>query len=211
MPSMQMLLLGVGGTPPVETAFDNSTRYTNSPTTAGSLSNSNRTFTATSGGDDTGVFGDMARSSGKYYLEFLIGTQGAGNGLAIGVANSTSMSGAPYNYLGALTGQVGYYTKSGQVYTNNAAAATIMTNAVANDVICMAVDVGNKKVWWRINNGNWNNNGANDPATNTGGLAPTTTTGSWYVAVDCNTSAVVTLRTSSQWTLSPPSGFGAWV
>jgi hypothetical protein len=50
------------------------------------------------------------------------------------------------------------------------------------DMLSFAVDLGAKRIWFRTNGGNWNNDAANDPATNKGGIDISTLAGGPYFA-----------------------------
>lgn len=84
---------------------------------------------------------------------------------AIGIASST------WNHstsLGTGNDTVGYLP-SGAVKINNVTIATIATYVQGNR-IDVAVDSQNRLIWFRVNNGNWNNSGTANPATGVGGI-----------------------------------------
>jgi len=108
-----------------------------------------------------------ARSSGKYYFEatFITITGGANLGVGIGTTTST------YSGLGgsATTGNNGL--GSGTIWANGASTG-ISIGAYSNGQVAgVAVDLTNRKIWFRHSpSGNWNNNASYNPATNTGGI-----------------------------------------
>jgi hypothetical protein len=74
-------------------------------------------------------------------------------------------------------------------------------------------------IWFRVGSGNWNNNGANDPATNTGGIdisslvngpnnAILPACGGWNTSVSSGTYTGNFGATS--FGTAAPSGFSAW-
>jgi hypothetical protein len=101
-------------------------------------------------------------SGGKVYLEWSSTTTNGG----IGIANASQSLSA---YLGSSLNGVGYFS-TGDVYINGVAVSTIATWAAGN-IIRVAVDVLNSRIWFAVGAGNWNNSGAADPATNTGGIS----------------------------------------
>lgn len=101
----------------------------------------------------------------------------------------------------------------------NSTPATYFTNAtdsgfslgaaiVAGDRVDIAIDTGLPAIWFRLNNGNWNNSGAADPATGTGGW-PTTGTSmtTLYAAVAHDVAKSTAQFASGSWTNPAPSGF----
>lgn len=103
-----------------------------------------------------------SQTSGKYYWEITIGSSQT-NSLAIGIADSTQPLST--SFLGGGVHGAGYFG-AGAVSFNSATAQTIMT-FTAGDIIGVAIDIGNKGIWFRKNGGNWNNNASADPVTNT--------------------------------------------
>jgi len=52
----------------------------------------------------------------------------------------------------------------------NSSNGALSQTFVATDVVCVALDLGNSKIWFRKNGGLWMNT-TDDPVTNTGGKA----------------------------------------
>ena len=102
--------------------------------------------------------------SGKWYFETTIGPVGS-NVFIMGVIDQihplTSVLGFNSTGFG-----IGYYGFNGRVARNNTNIDTFATSTL-DDVIGVAVDLDNNKVWFR-KNGTWFGSGWN-PATNTGG------------------------------------------
>lgn len=65
------------------------------------------------------------------------------------------------------------YQSNGQVRINNATIATISAFA-AGDTVCLAYHPGLQLIWFRVNNGSWNNDGTANPATAVGGISTAT-------------------------------------
>jgi hypothetical protein len=101
------------------------------------------------------------------------------------------------------------YQPSGAVRNNNATLATIATY-VAGDRIDVAINAADRLIWFRVNNGNWNNNVANDPVTNTGGIdySGITGLGTMVAAISASiTGTVWTMQFSTAFTNTPPTGY----
>jgi hypothetical protein len=110
--------------------------------------------------------------------------------------------------LGTGTNTVGYQP-SGAVRNNNATLATIGTY-VQGDRIDVAINAADRLIWFRVNNGNWNNNVANDPATNTGGIDYSSITGlgTMMAAISASlTGNVWTMQFSTPFTNAAPTGY----
>jgi len=100
------------------------------------------------------------------------------------------------------------FKSSGAVVLNNVTLSTIQTY-VQGDVVCVAVDIANRLVWFRTNGGNWNNSGTANPATGVGGIDYSTMNlGALLPAVGCSiTGAVLTGKFTSGFAQTAPSGF----
>ena len=118
------------------------------------------------------------KRTGKWYVEITLVTA-SGNNDGIGVVGS---AGVGQRFLGDNQGNgidqgLAYYNNNGLIIKNNSGQASVNnTTYVAGDVIGMAIDLDNKKVWFRKNNGAWiGTSGTPDPATNVGGFDLTST------------------------------------
>jgi hypothetical protein len=142
------------------------------------------------------------KTSGKFYFE-VVATSNI-NRVGIG----TSVVGG--STAGTNGTQTAYWSGSSAFY--NGGSSAMGTSIGAGDVINVAMDLDNNRLWFRKNGaGNWNNSGAANPATNTGGFTPGTLSGGIYpiVGLSNNTAAAATARFSSgSWSGSAPSGFG---
>jgi len=145
-------------------------------------------------------------SSALTYDEFTIGATLTGSS-RVGICSnnfaSTTLLGADNNGLG--------YDAGGTVKLNNATLSTIMTYTTG-DRIGRAVDRINQKVWFRKNNGNWNNDviGNQNPVGNVGGISFSTMATysslrlAWGgTAVSGGTAAFA----SAAWTDTAPTGY----
>ncbi len=94
---------------------------------------------------------------------------------------------------------------------NNGSGATVGAGFANGDTLCVAVDFGAKKSWFRKNGGNWNNSGSNDPTTGVGGVS-FGNTGPYFALVngsDGSTSYTANFGASS-FSFTMPSGFTSW-
>jgi hypothetical protein len=167
---------------------------------------------ATNSGAAAGSVRSIASySSGKKYCEVTIGsTNSSSFSRALGIANaSASLSagpGSPDANSGVLyQGSATYFRAAG----SGASTGIIYTTT---DVVSMAVDFDNSTIWFRRNGGNWNNNVANDPATNTGGIALGISGPYFFLLYAVNTSTPVSTVNfgATAYSFTPPSGFGNW-
>ena len=152
-----------------------------------------------------------SHSSGKYYLEFTCTTGSNGFDLATGIANSSaSLTTGP--------GWVGFNSvakyNGADVLLNNVTLVT-STSSTPASLVCIAVDLDNNRIWYRVGSGIWNNNGANDPATNTGGGDISTMTGPFFVIISVEDTGagdgVLTVNFgATAFAHTAPSGFGNW-
>jgi hypothetical protein len=101
---------------------------------------------------------------------------------------------------------IAYYNNNGQVRYNSTTLSTIETYT-AGDIIYVAVDKVNGKVWFKKNSGNWNNNASANPATNTGGIA-VSVSGNLYPLVQLSQNCQITADFTSN--TGAPSGFSAF-
>ena len=131
------------------------------------------------GGDDTRTFGTMAVSNGKWYWEIkglspdVSSVQKWGAGVAEAdnhqAYNDKSGGDGPY--------EVALYTGNGKIYTNESAVDTFGEVTFAqNDIMMLAMDVDNLKMYWG-KNGPWLNSG--DPTSGATGTGAVALTASW--------------------------------
>lgn len=167
-------------------------------------------LTAGTGSTYVTVFGRRYQSTGKFYYEATCNAVVFGANIGPGWANSF---GLPDSFIGNSNSVS--LRNDGVVVYNGGTSSTFNTWAVGA-TICCAIDIDNKKVWWRVNGGNWNNNATFDPGTNTGGFDITTiwTSNNYFVP------AIAMVSTNDQFTFNfgasayaqtVPTGFGNWV
>lgn len=175
--------------------------------------------TTLSGGNLVATFNATAsgvactrKMTGKTYWEVTIGGTLA-NVQNVGIVNAQSNMGAGQQ-IGAGTNGCGY-AQSGAVTINGSTISTIQTFAAGN-TICIACDIFNQLIWFRVGAGNWNNNAANNPATGVGGislatLAASGSLGPVFPAASANSASdsATAIFASGSFTQSPPAGFSA--
>jgi hypothetical protein len=165
------------------------------------LSGGNLVATSTGAG---GARSDRAITGLTYFSAVLTTLTGAPR---IGIASTNWNTN---NALGSGTDSLGYVPTTGVVAVNGVTLTTIQTSA-QGDRIDVAVDAFNRLIWFRTNNGNWNNNVANNPVTGVGGIDFTsgmTLFGTMVAAVYASlTGTVWTMQLSTAFTNTPPTGF----
>lgn len=141
-------------------------------------------------------------SSGKWYWEYTI-TSAPTDSRLHGIALSTAtLSG----FLGSDANGWGYYGPTGVKY-NNGASTAYGASYVTGDIIGVALDMDNGRVFFS-KNGTWQNSG--DPAAGTG-FAFNGLTGSMFAAVslDVINESVTANFGASALNSTPPSGYNA--
>jgi hypothetical protein len=150
-----------------------------------------------------------SHSSGRYYAE-LKATSTSGSAVAFGIINGTQA--IQNHWLGESgNNSIGCFS-SGSIFLNGSSQPTNCTAVASSDVIGMAVDIDHKKIWWRKNGGQWNNNASADPALNISGLDVSAISGPYFPAVEVdvlNKVATVNLG-GTPYTYTPPTGFVSW-
>ena len=113
------------------------------------------------------VAGTFGLTSGKWYWE-VTATVVGGSGQIVGIAsaayNFNKDTGGGGDYIGIDANSWGYYSNNGQIFTSNAGTAYGSTYATG-DVIGVALDLDNGKVWFS-KNGTYQNSGSPTGGTN---------------------------------------------
>jgi hypothetical protein len=120
-------------------------------------------------------------SNGKWYAEFSANT----STFMVGVGSIDRIDGAvdsgPNTHLGASnTGAIGFYLANGRLFENGTLTIGWGNAANANDIIGIALDMDNGKVYFAINN-TWQNSA--NPAAGTGGVSLTYPDDAYYMGV----------------------------
>lgn len=147
------------------------------------LSNGNLTVSSTT----VNASGAIARTlrygfQQSTYNEFKFTAIGSAGGSGVGIINANQ---DPHlgHYLGDTgNNSLGYYG-DGSVFLNNA-LLTSLSAYTTNDVISMHVNPTLKRIWFRKNAGNWNNNASANPDTGTLGIDISALGSPVYPAID---------------------------
>lgn len=131
------------------------------------LSNNNltvtRTNTSTGGANSTAY-----KTTGKFYFEVTVGASNANTDfigtMQSGVSFGTVTGGSPGNY-------AGYWVKNNSILFSGGGQGGLQATPTAGQIISIAIDVGASLCWYRLQNGNWNNDASANPATGTNGKA----------------------------------------
>lgn len=128
------------------------------------LSNSNRTITSTGPGNPEGWRTVTSHSSGKIVSRFTWTTIGCCGSLGFVPTAFANINDQVIVYIG--------FDQAGAIWLNNFNGCTGAQVAIpsAGSTIDLAMDFAANLLWVRIDNGTWNNNGAADPSTGTGGF-----------------------------------------
>jgi len=166
-----------------------------------SLSNGDLTATMVSSAWDA-VRSILARSSGKWYWEVKLDVVGDTNNM-IGIGTFLET----LTYPGDTTEGYGYYGANGNAYNNT--ASSYGNSYTTNDIISVALDLDNGKIWW-AKNGTWQGSPAGVPASGTN-PAYTDVIGKFYAMVGFNASGNKATANfgASAFTYTPPTGFQA--
>ena len=173
------------------------------------LSNGNLTATHTTTNANSGARVLPVQTAGKFYFEIqLIAGHGSFDGFGL------MSSGITYNnFILSSTNSVAV-ARGGGITINGGAALANIGAFAANDVLGIAVDLTAHLVWCRRNAGLWNNNGAANPATATGGFtAPSAGMAPGVCFVGAGTAindAYTANFGGTTYANAAPSGFGNW-
>jgi hypothetical protein len=174
------------------------------------LSNNNRTVTATT--EITETQGTTVATNGailtgqKKIFSMTIDTWAPYNNFTgFGIVNKNSNVNT---YAGGENTSIGVYD-GGDVYINDEQTITLDINfASDNSVVDVAVDRVNNLLWIRVNDGYWNGNETDDPATAVGGIDISFISGTVYpAAMPYSAQDINSIITSNDTISNIPSGF----
>jgi hypothetical protein len=124
-------------------------------------------LTATSGSGSSGIRTIDRQGAGKYYFEYVCTTWSGS--ASVGVANSAAALGT---VAATPTNAALLYAGSGNIWVNNVFFAPSLGARANGDIIGVALDQDNKRIWFRVAPaGNWNGSGTANPATGVGGVS----------------------------------------
>lgn len=161
-------------------------------------------------------YATQSHASGQRYFEITITTVGNTTNTGVGICNWNVTQN---NNLGFDANSL-RYSPNGAVIKSNATVATLATYTTAN-VIGIAVDLVNRMIWFRVGSGNWNNNVANDPASNIGGIDISSMTngpnnailpacGGWNTGLSASSGTYTANFGATSFANAAPSGFSGW-
>lgn len=118
------------------------------------------------------VASGSGKTSGKYYFEVTCTTLTVSAALDQNYGMGIGTTASSYTGMGnnGSTGSEVFH--SGNIYSNGSnSGVTLGATPLQGDVIGIAADLDNRKIWFRKSpSGNWNNSGSNDPVSNVGGV-----------------------------------------
>ena len=128
-------------------------------------------------------FSSIGVSSGKWYAEFKesAGTNNQGQILGVAYNLSKFQQGSSGNSYGLFDNDNGwgYLGAEGIVKNNGSNVLTSLSTWTVGDIVCIALDMDNHKLYFRKNGGSWENSG-NPESGSTGTGAISLTTGETY-------------------------------
>jgi hypothetical protein len=147
-------------------------------------------------------------AAGKYYAEYRIN-------VATGANSRCGISPISSSLPASTTGIFGVVLSSGSIIVGGSGVSNVGASLTAADVLCVAWDSGAKLIWFRKNNGLWNNDASANPATGTNGITATGVDNGDHALWMLSNAAAdsITIRTElAELTQSPlPSGFTDWM
>lgn len=180
------------------------------------LSNGNltATFPSTNNYATALVRATASLTGKKYFRVRLDGVTGTDIEIAVGAVISTLASSVNPGSASGIGATVAWdygaatVMVAGQIMKDGAYGGDISDYAI-NDIMDVAVDVPNLKIWFRKNgSGTWNLSGTANPATNTGGAV--LTSGTLYPVFGGSNGPIVTAFFADDASGTAPSGF-TWV
>ena len=176
------------------------------------LSGGNLIATGDSSASYGAVRGTKSITAGKAYLELTF-TYSIKNYAYFGVATgSRSLSAS-----GGLNAATSNVAAGGQIEVNGAHQGFLdgFANFASGDVLCVALDLTNQRIWFRRNAGTWNDSGTADPATNTGGfdvsgIFTSVTVFPWAQFANVGPVSATLNAGGSSFAQTVPSGFVSW-
>ena len=141
-------------------------------------------------GNDTFRSSTMAVSTGKWYAEFKLTGTATASGVGINSGNQVAYIGSnSYDYI---------FGFNGIVYNNDSNAGGSFAAPATNDIVGVAVDLDNNKIYWSENGSFLNSGDPTSGATGTGAISVTASssngTGFYHFAVGDAGSGTVTFE-----------------
>jgi hypothetical protein len=175
------------------------------------LSGGNLVVTNTGGSSgDQGARVAAGKTTGKHYFEITYTSYGGGGNTGVGIATPAST----YTAMGSNATTGCEVFSSGNIYSNGGSTGQSLGTQVTGVIMGVAVDLDNRKIWFRnAPSGNWNDwtsGGATyNPATNVGGISIPSGTMAPICTFNAGGSVFTANFGASAFTGAVPSGFTA--
>lgn len=169
---------------------------------------SNKNLSASASGLWYAVRTTVSKTSGKYYCEMIPSASNNGEYCIFGIAGSDA---SLATYVGNNNYSWGWWGKtSSPRYYHNSAETIMSTGFTTGDVVMIALDIDNHKIWFG-KNGTWNGSPAGDPAN---GLYPVYSDldlAAYYFSASMQSNGGVIINCGQiPFTYTPPSGFSSF-
>ena len=141
-------------------------------TYSSSITNGNTTILSTTN-DYPSLIANMGAKKGKFYWEVKVSASSGGANAEAEVGIASTQTTTSTQELGEHPNDWGYYSYDGK-YRNNNTSTSYGSTFTVGDIISVAMDLDNNKLYFRKNNDAWNNSG--DPtsgSTGTGAISIT--------------------------------------
>lgn len=143
---------------------------------------------------------------GLRYIEFTYVSGSTSADTAIGLVTDNPSLSHQIGYDGG-PDEIGMFQNTGRIYVGGALTITVASFSTLGTVVGMAVDAANRKVWYRVDGGEWNLSPSASPETGVGGI-DIPGTGSIIAAVCTNAESSYTVNTSATLEGALPWGAG---
>lgn len=152
------------------------------------------------------VRSNVSHASGAFYFEMTVVAATTISGVGVGLDNgSESISGAGGNAAGVC------WLGNGNVNYNGTAAAYKAAVFTVGSVLGVAVNLSSGLIWFRNQNGAWNNSSTANPATASGGFSiAAITPKAFAVAQLTNKGDEITANFAGPFSFTAPSGYGTF-
>jgi hypothetical protein len=172
------------------------------------LTSSDKTAASSSPGQ--GVRSTTARTNttaGKYYVEFVTGNVTLQN---VGLRLGSEAIGS------AATQTANVFLDTGAINVGASNVGSVGSKVATGEILCQAWDSGAEKIWFRRNNGLWNNDPAANPATGVNGIDVSSFTNSvnfnlWVYGGSIGGMSSTVRTEIADLTYSVPAGFTSWM
>ena len=154
------------------------------------------------------VRSNVSHSSGQYYFEMTVVAAAVLTAVGVGVDNGAEPLVRPGGGVGGIC-----WVGNGGVSYNGANNAFVIAPFSVNSVLGVAVDIGNKLIWFRNNGGNWNNNASANPVTGSqvGGISIAAVTPNVFALAQLtNQNDEITANFAGPFAFAAPSGYGTF-